>query len=285
MSPSVEAMWKALEPYPDDGRMGSRSGAVEPLVLEREIKLVDVALTYPNAPRPALDGVSIAIRRGESIAFVGGSGAGKTTIVDTIIGLLQPSEGHVEIDGHKLEGEIVARWRKAIGYIPQVVYLSDDTIKRNVAFGVDDREIDAARVERALAAASLDELVASLPDGIDTFVGERGVRLSGGQRQRIGIARALYLEPRVLVLDEATSSLDGVTERQIVDAIEKLRTDRTMIVIAHRLSTVRSCDRLVFMEHGRIQDVGSWEEIHARNPGFQRLVELSSVEGEHAATA
>jgi ATP-binding cassette subfamily C protein len=282
VKPSVEALWKALEPWPGDGKHGTRLVDEKPLVLETEIKLDDLVFTYPNATRPSLDGVSLTIRKGESIAFVGGSGAGKTTVVDATIGLLAPDSGTIRVDGQKLEGDLVQRWQRSIGYIPQTVFLSDDSIRRNIAFGVDDAEIDDARVGHALAAARLDDLVARLPDGLDTFVGERGVRLSGGQRQRIGIARALYLEPKVLVLDEATSSLDGVTEREIVEAIERLRTDRTMIVIAHRLSTVRSCDRLVFMAEGKIVDVGSWDDLAARNAAFRRLVDLSKTEGEAA---
>jgi len=285
MTPSVETLCKALQPYPGEGKLGIRGRKIAPLVLEKEVKLDGVTLTYPSAPRPALSDVTITIKRGESIAFVGGSGAGKTTIVDVIIGLLDPNSGHVEIDGKRLEGDVVAKWQRAIGYIPQVVYLSDDTIRRNVAFGVDDEEIDDVRIKKALQAASLDELIESLPGGLETFVGERGVRLSGGQRQRIGIARALYLEPQVLVLDEATSSLDGVTERQIVESIEGLRAERTMIVIAHRLSTVRGCDRLVFMEQGEIRDVGTWEELHARHPQFRKLVELSKLENVEAEVA
>ena len=280
VKPSVDSLWKALEPWEGDGKHGTRLADEKPLPLEKEIRLDDVAFTYPNAPRPSLDGVSITIAKGESIAFVGGSGAGKTTVVDALIGLLVPDRGSISIDGQALEGERVQRWQRAIGYIPQTVFLSDDSIRRNIAFGVDDAGIDDVRVQRALVAARLDELTASLPEGLDTFVGERGVRLSGGQRQRIGIARALYLDPKVLVLDEATSSLDGVTEREIVDAIEHLRADRTMIVIAHRLSTVRSCDRLVFMAEGKIVDVGPWEELAARNPEFRRLVEMSKMEGD-----
>jgi ATP-binding cassette subfamily C protein len=283
VKPSVDNLWKALEPWPGDGKMGTKVGEVKPLALEREIRLEGVSFTYPNAPKPSLRNVSITIAKGESIAFVGGSGAGKTTIVDAIIGLLDPEKGSITIDGAKLEGDRIPQWQRAIGYIPQTVFLSDDTIRRNVAFGVDDEHIDEARVLRALEAARLREHVESLPEGLDTFVGERGVRLSGGQRQRIGIARALYLEPKVLVLDEATSSLDGVTEREIVEAIERLRTDRTMVVIAHRLSTVRSCDRLVFMSQGKIDDVGTWDELYARNAEFRRLVELSKTEGEPVA--
>lgn len=156
---------------------------MKPFALERELELHDVSFTYPGAPRPSLDGVNITIKRGESIAFVGGSGEGKTTIVDALIGLLAPDRGEISLDGQALEGDRVQQWQRAIGYIPQTVFHSDDSILCNIAFGVDDADIDGARVERALAAARLEELVARLADGLDMFVGERGVRLSGGQRQ------------------------------------------------------------------------------------------------------
>lgn len=278
VKPSVDALWKALDPWPGDGKHGSKGHDAEPLPLQKQIELKDVSYTYPNAASPSLKSVSLSIRRGESIAFVGGSGAGKTTIVDVLIGLLTPDKGAIEIDGQRLDGDFITRWQRAIGYIPQTVFLSDTTIRKNIAFGVDEDDIDDDRLNRAIEAARLDDLVRSLPKGLETFVGERGVRLSGGQRQRIGIARALYLEPKVLVLDEATSSLDGVTEREIVEAIERLRSDRTMIVVAHRLSTVRACDRLVLMEGGRIADVGTWDELAGRNDDFRRLVELSQLE-------
>lgn len=284
VKPSVDALWKALAPWPGDGKLGTKGRSIEPLPFKTELRLKDVHYTYPSAARPSLSKVNLTIKCGESIAFVGGSGAGKTTIVDVLIGLLTPEKGSIEVDGEPLrEGATIERWQRAIGYIPQVVFLSDDTIRRNIAFGIDDADVDEERLKKAVAAARLDDLVSTLPEGLETFVGERGVRLSGGQRQRIGIARALYLDPKVLVLDEATSSLDGVTEREIVDAIERLRTTRTMIIVAHRLSTVRSCDRLVLMSQGEIVDIGSWDELAQRSPDFQRLVELSRLEGSAAA--
>lgn len=247
-----------------------------PLTVEREIRLSHVTYSYPNANRPALDDVSLTIRKGETIAFIGSSGAGKTTLADLLIGLLEPTSGHIEVDGRRLDASLVRPWQRGIGYIPQNVFLTDETIRRNIAFGLPDDQIDERRVTTAMQAAQLDELVRSLPDGLDTLVGERGVRLSGGQRQRIGIARALYLDPAVLVLDEATSALDGLTEAEVVDAIELAGADRTTIVIAHRLSTVRKSDLLVWMSGGKIVNAGSWDSLLKENAEFRRLVEVTS---------
>ena len=283
VKPSVDALWKALEPWPGDGVRGSRGRLLEPLPMNDHVRLRDVAFSYPNAAKPSLGGVDLTIRRGESIALGGGSGAGKTTLVDVLIGLLAPQEGSIEVDGKPITGRDLERWQRSVGYIPQTVFLSDDTIRRNVAFGVDDADIDAERLARALEAARLDDLVTSLPEGLETFVGERGVRLSGGQRQRIGIARALYLDPKVLVLDEATSALDGVTESEIVEAIERLRSTRTMVIVAHRLSTVRTCDRLVMMAGGQVVDEGSWDDLTARSAPFRKLVELARLEEPQAS--
>jgi ATP-binding cassette, subfamily B, bacterial PglK len=267
--PAVEAVHADLGLPVDAVRAAA---PVAPLALAREVGLVDVEYTYPGAARPSLRGVTCTVHRGEAIAFVGSSGAGKTTLVDVLIGLLTPTRGVLEVDGVPIAGATLAAWQRGIGYIPQQVYLSDDSIRRNVAFGVEDGAIDEARVRRAIAAAQLTELVAALPAGLDTPVGERGVRLSGGQRQRIGIARALYHEPQLLVLDEATAALDPVTEREVVEAIEKLRGAQTVVVVAHRLSTVRSCDRIVLLKDGQVAQVGTWDELSATNPDFQRMV-------------
>jgi ATP-binding cassette, subfamily B, bacterial PglK len=275
--PPVEAIY-AVASAPERFRTLSDQ-SVEPLVFQQELSLLDVEYRYPGAARPSLRGVTLTIRRGESIAFVGGSGAGKTTIADVLIGLLEPTAGKIEVDGKPLDGDRLLGWRHSVGYIPQQVYLCDDSVLRNIAFGIEDSKIDRARVERAIDAARLREFIESMPEGLDTFVGERGVRISGGQRQRIGIARALYLEPQVLVLDEATSALDGKTEREIVEAIERIRSERTAIIIAHRLSTVRNCDRLVFMKDGSVVQVGSWNELYAENTDFRHLVRLAEAEG------
>lgn len=244
-----------------------RTGAT---TFEHGIRFDDVSFRYPGAPRPSLHHVSLEIRKGATIGLVGPTGSGKTTLVDLVLGLLSPTGGRILTDGRDVHDDIRA-WQDRVGYVPQDVYLTDDTIRRNVALGIADDEIDDAAVARAVEAAQMTAFVASLPDGIETIVGERGVRLSGGQRQRIGIARALYVDPEVLVLDEATSSLDGETERYVMEAVERLRGDRTIIMVAHRLTTVRGCDALFVLEAGRIVSVGSYEELGQRSPQFRRM--------------
>jgi ABC-type multidrug transport system fused ATPase/permease subunit len=197
------------------------------------------------------------------VGIVGTSGAGKSTLVDVILGLLAPTSGRVTVDGVVIAGHLRG-WQNIVGYVPQVIYLCDDTIRANVAFGVPADRIDDAALRRALQAAQLESFVADLPDGENTLVGERGVRLSGGQRQRIGIARALYHDPQVLVLDEATSALDTDTEKGVMEAVEALHGAKTLVVIAHRLSTVANCDLLYRLEKGRIEQAGSYAEVAHR---------------------
>jgi ABC-type multidrug transport system fused ATPase/permease subunit len=226
----------------------------------KEISLNAVSYYYPNSNQKSLDEVSLVIPKGQSIALIGRSGAGKTTLVDVILGLLVPQSGDIRVDGVSIYGK-VRSWQDMIGYIPQSIFLIDDTIERNIAFGVPDPLIDQQKLEKAIQAAQLTEVVANLPNGIKTRVGERGVMLSGGQRQRVGIARALYHEREILVLDEATSALDNETENQVTEAIKALSGVKTMIIIAHRLTTVEHCDRIYLMEKGQIVESGSYQEV------------------------
>lgn len=206
---------------------------------------------YPETENKIFDNASLSIQKNKSVAFIGSSGAGKTTLVDIIIGLLEPEAGDVKVDGVSVFNHLDA-WHKAIGYIPQMIYLMDDTIRANVVFGVTDDEIDDEKVWKALERAELADYVRGLKDGIYTEVGDRGVRLSGGQRQRIGIARALYNEPDVLILDEATSALDNETESAVMESIEHLQGQTTLIIIAHRLTTIQNCDEVYEIENGAI---------------------------------
>ncbi|WP_338036580.1 ABC transporter ATP-binding protein [Metabacillus crassostreae] len=215
------------------------------------IKLNNVSFRYPNEKNYSINDVSLTIPIGQSIAFIGESGAGKTTIVDIILGLLRPDKGDILIDDKKLNSQI-SIWQKKIGYIPQTIFLSDDTISANVAFGVEKKQIDEKAVWRALEQAQLKEYVESLPDQLETIIGERGVRLSGGQRQRIGIARALYHNPEILFMDEATSALDNETEKGIMTAIDSLKGEKTLIIIAHRLSTIQNCDIVFKINKGKL---------------------------------
>ncbi|NEO98882.1 MAG: ABC transporter ATP-binding protein [Symploca sp. SIO2E9] len=225
-----------------------------------QIALEQVIYRYPGTEETSLKDMSLTIKKGQSIALIGKSGAGKTTLVDVILGLLHPEKGDIRVDGISIY-ENLRSWQNLIGYIPQSIFLLDDTIESNIAFGVPHNLIDQRGLEKAIEAAQLTELVEQLGEGIKTQVGERGVRLSGGQRQRIGIARALYHEREILVLDEATAALDNETESLITEAIKSLSGTKTMIIIAHRLTTVEHCDRIYMMEKGRIAKSGSYREV------------------------
>ena len=228
------------------------------------VEVNDLSFKYETAPTNALSNVSLLVKRGEAVGLVGPSGSGKSTLVDVLLGLLAPASGAVLVDGTNVQNRI-RWWQDQIGYVPQSIFLTDDTLRRNVAFGLPKSAIDDAAVDAAIRAAQLEEFVKTLPLGLETVVGERGVRLSGGQRQRIGIARALYHNPDVLVLDEATSSLDTETEHGVMQAVQALQGDKTVIIVAHRLSTVEYCDRLYRLESSRIVDEGTFAEVMNRS--------------------
>ena len=231
------------------------------VMLHSSIRLNNVSFRYPESDKWILKNASLEITKNTSVALIGASGAGKTTAADLMLGILQPPEGTVTIDGTDLR-KCMKSWHEDIGYIPQVIYLMDDNIRANIAFGIPDAEIDDDTIQKALREAQLDQFVNSLPNGLDTLIGDRGVKLSGGQRQRIGIARALYRNPNVLVLDEATSALDSDTEKEVMEAIDGLHGTRTLIVIAHRLSTIKKCDKIFevggggFIERSKAEVLG-----------------------------
>lgn len=222
----------------------------KPVVLDREISVENMSFQYPDTEEAVLKQVNVTIPKNASVAFIGPSGAGKTTMVDLILGVLKPQEGRIAVDGMDIK-ESYRGWHEKIGYIPQTIYMLDDTIRNNIAFGQKE-EIDDTQIWDALRQAQLDEFVKSLDDGLDTMIGEAGVRLSGGQRQRIGIARALYRKPEVLVLDEATSALDTETEAAVMEAIDSLQGKMTMLIIAHRLTTIKNCDIVYQVENGGV---------------------------------
>ena len=224
----------------------------------------DLTFSYDDTERLVLHEVCVRIDAGEAVGFVGQSGSGKSTLIDIMLGLLEPQSGTVLINGRSFD-DVKQSWQKTIGYIPQTIFLMDDSLRRNIAIGIADNEIDEVAILEALKSAQLEDFVASLPEGLDTVVGERGVRLSGGQRQRSGIARALYHRPSVLVLDEATSSLDTETEHGVMQAVQALQGDKTVIIVAHRLSTVEYCDRLYRLDAGRIVDEGTFDEVMNRS--------------------
>jgi len=225
-----------------------------------EVELADITFRYPRAEKKSLDGVTLEIKKGESIGLVGKSGAGKTTLVDVMLGLFRPQAGDIKVDGTSIY-EDLRSWQNLLGYVPQSIFLSDDTLERNIAFGVPDHLIDQERLQKAIHMAQLSEVVDKLPQGINTSVGERGVLLSGGQRQRVGIARALYHEREILVFDEATAALDTETERLITEATKALSGSKTIIIIAHRLSTIEHCNRIYQLDRGQIVKSGSYHEV------------------------
>lgn len=266
---AVEAIYRDLEL---ESRMEPRATKRSKRV-QKELLLEDVSFRYPSSNgRGGIDGISISIKPGEKIGVVGGSGAGKTTFADILMGLLYPSEGRMFADDQEILAENIRTWRRSIGYVPQDIFLTDGSVEENIAFGLDPEEIDREQVTRAGKIAQIHQFITQeLPEGYDTKVGERGVRLSGGQRQRIGIARALFYDPGLIVFDEATSALDTLTERSVMQAIENLPDDKTVVLIAHRLTTVKNCDRILLLKDGQLESQGSWDELFKNNETFRDL--------------
>ena len=243
---------------------------ISTLEFNKNIILNNVNFNYPNSSRTTLKNINLTISKNSSVGFVGATGSGKTTTVDIILGLLKAQEGTLEVDEQIITENNIRSWQKNIGYVPQHIFLSDDTVSSNIAFGIKSENISKESVEKASKIASLHNFVMEeLPSQYETKIGERGVRLSGGQRQRIGIARALYHNPQILILDEATSSLDNQTEKAVIDAVNKLKHVRTIIMIAHRLTTVRNCDNIFILEKGELKHQGSFDELIKINENFR----------------
>ena len=268
-------LWQEYEKS-DKARLSASE--ILPLTFRTDICFDNLSYTYPNTEARALDEINVKIKKGEFVGIIGQSGAGKTTFVDVLLGLLQPEQGRVLIDGIALTNENINHWQKHLGYVPQQVYVSNDTPIRNVAFGIEAEQINHATVEKALEKANMLEYFRSLPKNLDTPLGENGRRLSGGQKQRIGIARALYNHADVLVLDEATSSLDVPTEGEITKAINALKGQQTIIAIAHRLSTLKSCDRILYFDSGKLVDTGTFDSLSQKYEKFDRMLKLSKIE-------
>ncbi len=239
----------------------------------QDLRLEGISYRYPNCEEYALKNIDLTLRKGNCIALVGQTGSGKTTLVDVILGLLEPECGSILLDSRDIHTNLSA-WQTNIGYIPQFIYLTDDTVRRNIALGIDDAKVDGDQLWQAIRAAQLESLMEMLPQGLDTIIGERGIKLSGGQRQRIGIARALYHNPDVLIMDEATSALDNATEKAIVDAINQHRGKKTIIMIAHRLSTVQNSDTLHFMKNGQIEMSGSYDQLIGESEEFRQMAQV-----------
>jgi len=275
----VDTIHEELGKISDEEKMALETNPeIQKSTFEKEITLTDIVFRYPGTSSsekknsPVIQRQSLSILKNTTIGFAGPTGCGKTTLVDIILGLLIPEEGELAVDGVVVNQENLRSWQSNLGYVPQSIFLSDDTISRNIAFGVPVKQIDMDRVRNAAKIAHLHEFIENdLPKGYNTEVGEMGVRLSGGQRQRIGIARALYHEPEVLVLDEATSALDGLTEAVVMEAIEELSGKKTIIIIAHRLSTLKEADTIFLLEKGKIIAQGTYDELISDNSSFQKM--------------
>ena len=239
--------------------------------LNQNIELQNITYKYPNSNKDALKNISFKIKAGNSVAIIGETGSGKSTLIDIILGLLEPSKGQITVEGKNINTNY-SMWQRKIGYIAQDIYLIDDTIKRNIAFGIPDNDIDEDRIQRAIQLTQLSDFITDLDLGVNSTVGNRGIRLSGGQRQRIGIARALYQKTEILILDEATSSLDMETEKKLMKDIESLRDNYTLIVATHRLSTIKNCDEVFLLSGGKLVDQGHFKELASRHNEFKTIV-------------
>ena len=270
--PVLEGLYEDLKEIEANEHKLAEVHEAAPVALRERLELRNVEYSYPGNDRAALSGLDLTIHANTTVGIVGGTGAGKTTAVDLILGLLSVQKGEMLVDGVPVTRGNLRSWQKTIGYVPQQIFLTDDSVSANIAFGQPRGEIDMAAVERAARIAELHDFVTGdLPQGYDTLVGERGVRLSGGQRQRIGIARALYADPDVLIMDEATSALDNLTERAVMDAVHNLGRRKTIVLIAHRLSTVQACDTIFMLEHGRKIAEGTYDELIDNSRQFRAM--------------
>jgi ABC-type multidrug transport system fused ATPase/permease subunit len=259
------------------GKAGAARGERRLFPVER-IAIRGLGFRYARAKQDALHDISLEIPANATVALVGGTGAGKTTLVDLLLGLLPPTRGEILVDGVPLDGDTLPAWQNSIGYVPQQIFLSDVSIAENIAIGLKPEDIDAAALECAARTANIHDFIErELPEGYQTMVGERGVRLSGGQIQRIGIARALYRDPAVLVMDEATSALDTVTEQAVIAAIRAMKGSKTVILVAHRLSTAMLADTIVVMRNGEIAGTGDFGTLAAENEVFRELVRAGQI--------
>ena len=247
---------------------------LEKISFENGIRIVNASYQYPNTPENtyAIRNLTISIPKNKTIGFVGGSGAGKTTLIDLILGLIYPQKGNIFIDNFPLKLNNIKSWQSIIGYIPQNIFLADMSIKENIAFGLKNKAISQDRVIECLKTAQLYDFVRGLPNGLDTYIGESGIRLSGGQRQRIGVARALYKDPDILLMDEATSALDNKTEKHFSEAIHAISGMKTIIIVAHRLSTIKNCDLIYVMKNSQIVSSGTYQQLEKNDPNFQELL-------------
>ena len=270
---ALETLHKDINSFEDESQSNIHDKEIiPPMQLKRDIQLDNITFKYPGIDDPVIDSLNLKIDVNTSIAFVGTTGSGKTTIANIILGLLDPVSGSIVVDDVKITEDNLRNWQKILGYIPQDINLLDDTIIKNIAFGVPDEEINMEAVRHAAKVSNIHSFIDNeLPDKYDTIVGEHGARLSGGERQRIGIARTLYFNPDVLVLDEATSALDGTTEKEVLKAINNISKTKTLIIIAHRLTTIMNCDTIYVLEDGKIIGQGKYHELMESSKAFREM--------------
>ena len=269
--PTVDLIYSEFKKFSSNS-INYYSKNVDKISLHEGIKLENLSFSYPNNSKETIKNINLFIKAETTIGFVGETGSGKSTTVDLILGLLKSQEGKIKIDDYEINELNIRKWHKNIGYVPQHIYLADATIEENIAFGINSKNINSQQILLASKIANLHNYVSKLDLGYKTIVGERGVRLSGGQIQRIAIARALYKNPEILVLDEATSSLDNLTERAVMEAINNLRNNITIIIIAHRLSTIRNCDRIFLFKNGTINEEGNYEYLSKNSDNFRKMI-------------
>ncbi len=269
--PALMIIINDLKEIEDAGKNKQSNKEDQKIIFDKKITLDNILFKYPKSKKNVIDGVSLSIKKNTSVGFAGSTGSGKTTLIDIILGLLNPIDGKFMIDDIVINNNNLLSWQNKISFVPQMIFLIDESIRSNIAFGIEPNDIDQDKVVKAAKLANLDSFVSDLPEKYNTLVGENGVKLSGGQRQRIGIARALYNEPEVLVLDEATSALDGITENYVMEAIESLSNKLTLITVAHRISTIENCDMIYFLEDGKIKDYGNFSQLISKNAQFKEM--------------
>jgi len=251
LGPVIDMLYTEFKLFNKQYLLSDQKSDTGKIIFFNEIEIINLDYNYPNTINKALNNVTLRIKKGDCVGFIGPSGSGKSTLIDLILGILTSESGEIRVNKENILCNLTG-WQNLIGYVPQSIYLTDDSLRKNVAFGIPDDQIDEEAIAKAFKAAQLDEFIQTLPEGLNTFVGERGVRLSGGQRQRIGIARALYHNPSILVLDEATSALDSVTEREVMSAVNALKGDKTILIVAHRLSTLENCTKIYKLHRGEV---------------------------------
>jgi len=273
---AVDALYRDViesTEYVNGRTSDTQTDSTKEIAYEKSLKLKSVVFSYESSTSRSLDGLSLNIAKNTMVGLIGGSGAGKTTIADILLGLLTPDSGGIYIDDERISGKVrLRKLQKLMGYVPQQIFLTDDSIKANIAFGIPEEDVDDEAIVRAAKTANIHDFVTKeLPEGYNTFVGERGVRLSGGQRQRIGLARALYHDPEILLLDEATSALDNITEKAVMQAVNQLNNKKTIIIIAHRLSTIENCDNIFLINKGRLLAEGTYDELYEKSELFRKM--------------